>query len=481
MVLHAWITAVALSARLVAVPTDASAAEPQLLVPSEIEVAAPLDAPVGTGTETIRSISSWTDTQGEAERMVLSDLEEKETRAIEDLQTRGRRVIGSHTEAVICEEKTTTAETVQFRCQGQTEINWSDESSSVSSRLLQKSDILNNLSARLSDVRNRTSDVGGEDAVARESITLEPDLLNKFKTRYTSPYSAMDLPSLSVVKSDVTVGEVIRTLPVTVNEEKYSFENNTNGTQRRKFKVNVSVNEGETFDFTKKVVTGSVSKYEVKLHGEYKVAAGLGGGASATGTWEKSRTVTIGNDHRISRTVTRSYEEEFEQEVPAMKAIFIKVQRESSSNVYGLTGSVVFDGDVNMRFDKKDVYPCGPGKTKRCKRTKSTYWTMKLSQLLTEAERTVDMSGRVTVSSAANSKTSIFWAEKPLEPSNNPLTTGPSSAELSSAEDNDVAIALPPLLAGRELRRETRVPEGLEFRTAQLLRAPTPGASVSGR
>src|SRR5690606_26962733 len=125
------------------------------------------------------------------------------------------------------------------------------------------------------------------------------------------------------------------------------------------------------------------------------------------------------SSRETSRTVNRTYTEEFSQRVDPYKTLVIKIRREILTDLYKLDGYIVFDGEVKIVHKYKDVYACGPFGTSRCSRIKTSNETLKLSQLLTAAERTLQLNGKVTISSSENTKTTTSYAITDLPRSEN--------------------------------------------------------------
>ncbi|WP_434034833.1 hypothetical protein [Cupriavidus sp. a3] len=418
-----------------------------------------------SGTQKIAATSDWFTSVGEAEGQLYDVLDAKTDEAEVSLAAAGRRVIGHSRGTADCEDRDTDDGSTKYRCSGEVEINWVDDAAKASTGQKAKSPLAGSLSAAVAKLGMVSAGASAADgpsltpltkvqSLPRERIVVENYLLDQFRKKFRTDYNSMTLDSISVSQSDLVIGDVVTALPQSVNSEVYEFINGTNAQQTRTFNIGVTVVEREKFSFKKTVVTGRKETYSIKVDGSFKFG-GIGMKSEGSASVEKSRTVTVGRETEEENTITRKFDESFTQNVPAQSLLFIKVQREVSNNVYSLNGGVTFDGQVTVGWRWKDVYACGIGKTDRCSRWKSRQEKVQLSQILTPAERTVDLSGEVMVSSTANTKTKISWAEKPI--SDLPV----DSATALDPSDKVGLVDPSKFLPGHDVRKVDMVQAGL--------------------
>jgi hypothetical protein len=351
-------------------------------------------------------------------------------------------MIGGTTESITCRERTQGGD-IQHQCSTRSEVRWV-EGGAVSALVGGSS---------LGVDQSQAASQGGTQPLSSGSPTggasytvLEDELMARFKAKHGPNYDSMALKGVSVIASDVRIGEKISSLPTSVSEENYVAKNDTSTAQTRHFVVSVSAVDRERYEFSKSVVSGT------RLTGElsFEIKAGdltLGG----SGTSERTRTLTLGNTRETTRETTRSYEENFDQTVQPRTVLFIKVQRESRNDIYKLEGGILFDGDVDVVHRWKDVYACGAFGTDRCHRWKERTDKYKLSQLLPAEQRRFELDGRVTVSSAANTSTVVTYAETPL-------------SSLHTVQDTELPIVAPRLDPARDYYRVAAPPPNLRYR-----------------
>lgn len=414
-----------------------------------------------SGTETVSAQSGWYDTVGEAEAALYDLLDDRADQVESRLESSGKRVIGHSRSSADCDEREPDSGSVTYSCSGSVDINWVSDDEVSANRSGLAAGLTHKIGQKgtfASDQSGTAPDAAADQSFPVERVVIENYLLDQFKKKYGKNYDELTLDSIAVAYSDLTVGDVISQLPQSVSTETYEFSNGSSSEQSLSVNLGVTALEREKYNFRKQVVTGRKETYTVKVSGEYKFGSIGSVGAEASAQTEKTRTVTLGSDSETERSVTRKFEENFTQKVPAKTLMFVKVQREITNNVYALRGGVTFDGQVTVVRKWKDVYACGPFGTSRCSRTKSSSTPVQLSQILTDAQRTIDMSGEVLVSSAANTKTKMSWAEQPIS-----SIPAQASALMDAAETAglDSSVFLP----GKNYRKIEAAPPGLTWHT----------------
>jgi hypothetical protein len=396
-----------------------------------------------TGTETIYCTSGWMPQQGGAEADCNNTLANEESSLVTRLSSEGKRQIGGVTYPLDCTERDASGG-VEFQCTGRREISWIQEVRAEAGLSL-----VNHLSGRLTAGRDKSAialfaeDPSLPHKSQKGIVDLDAELEKRFRARFGNNFHTMTLKNVAILASDVAIGSKISSLPTTISEENYVARNDTDSTQNRKFRITVTTREGERYSFERTLVRGSTQSTNLGFN-----VKGISGGVT-TGL---NRQLTIRNSSENSFEETRAYEEQFEQNVRPRTAMFIKVTRETSNDVYALTGSILFEAEIDVQYRWKDVYACGIFNTDRCSRWKTRIETHKLSQVVPEAERKFDMSGLVTISSSANSSTTISYAERPL------------SSLSETLKDEIAPEKFNPVIPEKDYIQVTNVPAGLNWR-----------------
>ena len=336
-----------------------------------------------SGTEYAYAQSDWHYSLGDAERDCIQKIEGEISSIVSSLESGGKRVVGSTHYSIDSEERE-VGDKVEYRCSSSSEINWVENNS-------------------LNKNKQKGIDLSDKMVVQNNpSFTiLEDELLNRFKKKYKKSYTTMEFNNIVVLESNVSVKDKISSLPSSFSEEIYVSENPTNTQQTKNIKISVSTTEGERVTLDKSITTRNETQF------------GFGFTAkvfNANGSIKQSIEMKIGSSRETSRTINRTYTEEFSQKVEPYKTLIIKIKREVLTDLYKLGGYLVFDGEVKIIHKYKDVYACGPFGLDRCSRTKTSTQTLKLSQLLSLEERTLNLDGQVTISSSENTKTTTSYA-----------------------------------------------------------------------
>jgi hypothetical protein len=250
---------------------------------------------------------------------------------------------------------------------------------------------------------------------AEPPLVLEDMLITRARSQVHLDGSLeFSIRDLAVQRSNARVGQRISSLPTSLAHQEWSIENATGFEQSKDFTIDLETTEETEVKLSRTVESSTELKAEVKF--------GDVGGASASRSW----TVTLGQERNARHTDTRKYSEEFHQRVPAHTAIRIDISREILNEVYALSGPIVLNGTLVVVRTVKDTYACGPLGTGRCSRTKTQRFEYPLNQLLSEADRTIELSGQMTLSSSANTRTVTRFTEYPLPGGNTGATSSPA-------------------------------------------------------
>lgn len=387
-----------------------------------------------SGTETVYCQSGWYPTEGLAEADCYNELDGKREEVIRSLSAEGKRPIGGGNGPLNCDERV-SGELTEHQCSGASDVNWEQDYTSHAKRHTGAK------SEKLSLSKAGPSLLLGMESAPLSFVVLDDELLKRFRAIFGN--EDMTLVSVSLLASDVSVGEKISSLPTTISEENYVAENRTDDPQTRHFRVSISTTEAERYAFTRTLVRGSNTSTTVGFNIQGVT------GSSVSGL---NRTLTIGSSTENNFSSTKSYEEQFEQNVNPRMAMFIKVRRETLNNTYKLQGAVLFEGVVRVTRRVKDVYACGVFNTDRCSRWKIRTVDYNLSQYLPEEQRKFDMDGVVTISSSVNTNTTITYATKPI-------------SKLPSSSLTDVPLVGPKtIIPEKDYQQIDMVPDHLEWK-----------------
>lgn len=335
---------------------------------------------MNSGTENLFATSDWHKTQGEAEAQCLNEMDSLIESTISRLESEGKQVVGSVNYSLEFEEQEREDE-IYFRCYTSTEVNWVYEDSNDKNLLSE-------------------SFAGIPKSTPSRFVVLEDELLNRFKRKFGAGYHSMELTSVSILASDVKIGNKISSIPDTFNNETYISKNCTQQTRNFKNRLQVTTVEGEKFSFEKAITTRNEAKFGLT----YKVASAQFG---------MSRELKVTNRTEQSFQRTEMFEESFEREVSPMKELIVKIQRKVSTDVHKLEGNIIFDGNVRVTFSERkcDRVRIGFSISWNCRNVHSSRNYL-LSQVLNENERNIDINGQATISSSRNAETSVYYLEQ---------------------------------------------------------------------
>lgn len=354
---------------------------------------------IKSGTETVYAESEWHYSLGDAERECIENIDREINDTVRDLESGGKRIIGSTHYSISSEEREENDET-EYKCSANSDINW----------------VYNTEKAGSYKSNNKIDE--------QRFIILEDELLARFIKNYGSSYHSIAIDKIVMLASDVKVGNKISSLPTTANEQIYVSRNCSSEEQAKNIKLSVSTTEGEKFTYDKSITTRNEASFGLT----YKIFS-----AAFKQSWD----MKIGSSQETSIIRNKTYQEDFQHKVKPSKELIIKIKREVLNDIYKLEGFILFDGVVKVTFYKKDCQDTGFGR-RNCKHK---YWDvyLNLSQHLTEEERKFVLDGQATISSSDNTRTTTYYSENAIDCTQEEVVATKNKL-LKSSESNEYEI-----------------------------------------
>lgn len=409
-----------------------SAAAISLALPATAALAEPPSTLVlRDGVQRLSCQSNWQPTESQAERECLSSLQRDMSSARSRLRSQGRRVTNETHGPVNCEERTSN-DRLQFRCRSSSEIDWID--AALDADTPRTAFMVPPLAVAAMVAEGSIAQPGEEVQEPGPVIYIDDEMMSRFWAARGNRAGALE-GTLRVERADVSIGNLINSMPQSVEQNNYVTRNFTDQPQPRHFDIGLQVTNSEIFRLSRTLTTHSSSTLRAEVTWT-PANGGLGGSAGGERTTTRTLEVGSATENSTSRVVTHN--ENFDLTVPPRTELYIKLERSVSNDEYELVGNITVDGTVAISHRRGDYHSCGPLGTRRCHRTWTEWERIRLSDVLSREARTIDLGGRAFIRSSANTTTLVTFSERPLPtPSAAFVSGGPASSQFEGVSEVD--------------------------------------------
>lgn len=319
-----------------------------------------------SGSELLEVESDWKETSGEAEAEAVDLINDLIDDATDELESDGKKVIGTYNYPIITEEKVENGETLH-KASTKAEVNW----------VYGKQTNLAYLQENFAAVNNR---------IENNYLIVEDELLKRFRKKFKGRYDRIGLAKLDFIDSDISVdfSDFVE-LPKSINVNTTRTKNCSEKEDVKNLEITIQEKFTEQIRLDRKITT----KTEVKFNAGIKSKAD-DLGLSIKKNWEMD--ITKSTSEEYQKTETRK--ETFEYTTPPWSLLTVDAINGIKARKYKLKGTALFDATINLNY-----------KTRHCKRvnlglkiswdckTKWHPYAVKLSNVLNIEERLINVDG----------------------------------------------------------------------------------------